>query len=131
MSAKAKVLVCDDDPLLLELLGYRLNARGYDVVTAADGRAALSQVSAERPALVVLDAMMPHTDGFEVLSRIKADPELSETLVVMLTARKSERDIVSALEKGADDYISKPFIPDELLARVAKLVRGRRPMTGT
>lgn len=130
MNTKAKVLLCDDDPLMLELLSYRLNSRGYDVVTAADGAMALSQVSVERPALVVLDAMMPHTDGFEVLARIKADPELADTPVIMLTARKSEQDIVSALEKGADDYLSKPFIPEELLARAAKLILRRKAGSG-
>src|SRR5262245_6964531 len=105
---KPKVLICDDDPLLLKLIEYRLEAKGYDVVKAADGAEALSAVAKERPNLVVLDAMMPKTDGFEVLSRIKADPSLAPTPVIMLTARKGEKDIVSALEKGADDYLVKP-----------------------
>ncbi len=127
MSRGAKILICDDDPLLLELMDYRLRAKGYEVVQAADGEQALSQTVAEKPQLVVLDAMMPRTDGFEVLARIKGDPELAEIPVIMLTARKSERDIVSALEKGADEYLVKPFIPEELLARMAKLL-GRRPV---
>jgi two-component system OmpR family response regulator len=70
----------------------------------------------------VLDAMMPKSDGFEVLTRIKNDQRLSDIPIIMLTARKGERDIVSALEKGADDYLVKPFIPEELLARLARLV---------
>ncbi|MCX8568368.1 response regulator transcription factor [Aminobacter sp. MET-1] len=120
--ARAKVLICDDDPLLLELIQFRLQARGYDVVTAEDGHEALAKAQSERPDLVVLDAMMPRADGFEVLARIKGDPALSATPVIMLTARKGQSDIVSALETGADDYLVKPFIPEELLARLSRLI---------
>lgn len=125
MAVKPKVLICDDDPLMLELMRYRLEARGYEVVKAADGQEALAAVMAERPNLVVLDAMMPKAGGFEVLSRIKGDPALAETPVVMLTALKGEKDIVSALQKGADDYLVKPFIPEELLARLSRLLARR------
>jgi DNA-binding response OmpR family regulator len=129
-AAKTKVLICDDDPLLLELMEFRLQAKGYEVVKAADGAEALSLVGGERPDIVVLDAMMPKSDGFEVLARIKNDPDLSAIPVVMLTARKGEKDIVSALEKGADDYLVKPFIPEELLARLARLVSRRQGRRG-
>jgi len=129
-AAKTKVLICDDDPLLLELMEFRLQAKGYDVVKAVDGAEALSRVGGERPDIVVLDAMMPKSDGFEVLARIKNDPDLSAIPVVMLTARKGEKDIVSALEKGADDYLVKPFIPEELLARLARLVSRRQGRRG-
>lgn len=122
MTGKPKVLICDDDKLLLELIEYRLEAKGYDVVRAADGAEALSAVEKERPSLVVLDAMMPKTDGFEVLARIKSNPSLAATPVIMLTARKGEKDIVSALENGADDYLVKPFIPEELMARLSRLL---------
>ena len=120
--AKPKVLICDDDPLLLKLIEYRLASKGYEVVKAADGAEALTAVAKERPNLVVLDAMMPKADGFEVLARIKADPSLALTPVIMLTARKGEKDIVAALEKGADDYLVKPFIPEELVARLSRLL---------
>ena len=129
-AAKTKVLICDDDPLLLEFMEFRLQAKGYDVVKAVDGAEALSRVGGERPDIVVLDAMMPKSDGFEVLARIKNDPDLSAIPVVMLTARKGEKDIVSALEKGADDYLVKPFIPEELLARLARLVSRRQGRRG-
>ncbi|MDN5926212.1 MAG: response regulator [Hyphomicrobiales bacterium] len=119
---KAKILICDDDPLLLELMDFRLQAKGYDVVRAVDGAEALSMAETETPDLIVLDAMMPKSDGFEVLTHIKNDARLSEIPVIMLTARKSERDIVSALDKGADDYLVKPFIPEELLARLNRLL---------
>jgi two-component system, OmpR family, alkaline phosphatase synthesis response regulator PhoP len=75
-----------------------------------------------RPAAIVLDAMMPRVDGFEVLSRLKANTALADIPLIMLTARKSETDIVSALDKGADDYLVKPFIPDELMARLSRLL---------
>ncbi|WP_027168464.1 response regulator [Mesorhizobium sp. WSM3224] len=119
---KAKVLICDDDPLLLELMEFRLRAKGYEVIKAADGAEALAKAEQDEPDIIVLDAMMPKVDGLEVLARIKGNSALSETPVVMLTARKGERDIVSALEKGADDYLVKPFIPEELLARLARLI---------
>lgn len=126
IGAKARVLICDDDPLLLELMEFRLRAKGYEVIKAVDGAEALAKAEQDGPDIIVLDAMMPKADGVEVLARIKGDPALSETPVVMLTARKAERDIVSALEKGADDYLVKPFIPEELLARLARLIARSR-----
>jgi two-component system alkaline phosphatase synthesis response regulator PhoP len=126
--AKAKVLICDDDLLLLELMEFRLQTKGYDVVRAVDGAEALTKARAESPDIIVLDAMMPKSDGFEVLGRIKGDPHTADIPVIMLTARKGERDIVSALEKGAEDYLVKPFIPEELLARLSRLLarKGKR-----
>lgn len=125
MESGLKVLVCDDDPLLVELMEMRLGAKGYAVVTATDGIEALQIAQVAHPALIVLDAMMPRADGFEVLSRLKADPALSTIPVMMLTARKAEKDIVSALDKGAEDYLIKPFIPDELIARIGRLLKRR------
>ena len=122
MTEKHKILVCDDDPLLVELIDFRLRARGYEVVTAKNGTEAMSMVANERPSLVVLDAMMPRMDGFEVLARIKSDRDLAHIPVIMLTARKGDRDVVSALERGAEDYLVKPFIPDELMARLSKIL---------
>ena len=101
---------------------FRLRAKGYEVIKAVDGAEALEKAQQDAPDVVVLDAMMPKADGLEVLARIKSDPALSDTPVVMLTARKGQKDIVSALDKGADDYLVKPFIPEELLARLARLI---------
>ncbi len=126
---KARVLICDDDPLLLELMEFRLAAKGYEVIRAADGSEALAKAVQEVPDVILLDGMMPKSDGFEVLTSIKANERLSDIPIIMLTARKGERDIVSALEKGADDYLVKPFIPEELLARLARVLArksGRR-----
>lgn len=126
MASAPKILICDDDPLLLELIEFRLEAKGYAVIRAVDGAEALAKVASESPDLVVLDAMMPKVDGFEVLAQIRADPAKAGIPIVMLTARKRESDIVSALERGADDYLVKPFIPEELFARIARLVARRR-----
>lgn len=115
------VLIADDDLLLQQLLEYKLAAAGYAVRCVADGRAALEEVERKRPDILVLDAMMPVMDGFEVLRRITADPNLSDTIVVMLTALKREEDVVSALTLGAMDYLAKPFNPDELVARLNRL----------
>lgn len=116
------VLICDDDPLLLELLSHRLSGRGYEVATATDGGAAWKRLQDQRPDALVLDVMMPVVNGIELLRRIKEHPELAATPVLMLTARRQEKDIVGALDLGASDYLVKPFMPDELVARLNRLV---------
>lgn len=119
--SKALVLVADDDPLLRSILEHKLSRAGYEVALAEDGRAALDQCRALSPAVVVLDGMMPILDGFEVLRRLKADEQTRSMAVVMLTALKRQDDVVSALQLGAADYLPKPFNPDELVARLARL----------
>lgn len=126
MSPVRKILVCDDDELLTELLQFRLAAKGFDVVVAGDGGEALDMVRKAPPDAVVLDAMMPGIDGFEVLRRLREDSSTRDIPVIMLTARKGERDIVEALRLGASDYLSKPFIPDELSARLVRLLSDKR-----
>jgi DNA-binding response OmpR family regulator len=116
------ILVCDDDPLLVDLVQYRLASRGYTVVVARDGGEALQRISEGIPDAIVLDAMMPVMDGLELLRRIREDSATAQTPVIMLTARKQENDIVSALELGANDYMVKPFIPEELVARLTRLL---------
>ncbi len=116
------ILVCDDDELLVDLLTYRLGTKGYEVSAARDGGEALERLAADKPDAVVLDAMMPVVDGFEVLRRIREQPATANLPVVMLSARKQERDIVGALELGASDFVVKPFIPEELIARLARLL---------
>jgi DNA-binding response OmpR family regulator len=117
-----RVLICDDDELLLDLVRYRLSNRGYEVVAARDGREALSLARKSAPDAMVLDAMMPRVDGYEVLRQMRADPALAKIPVIMLTARKQENDILAALELGANEYIVKPFIPEELVARLSRLI---------
>ena len=117
---QSQVLIADDDPLLREILEYKLTAAGYAVRSVEDGRAALEQVQVQRPDVLVLDAMMPVMDGFEALRRLKDDAALSDIVVVMLTALKGDEDVVSALRLGAADYLAKPFNPDELIARLQR-----------
>lgn len=116
------ILVADDDELLRQLIEYRLTSRGHKVLCAADGREALRMVEVERPTLTVLDAMMPYVDGFEVLRRIRQNSDFKAMPILMLTFRKQENDIVGALRSGANDYLVKPFMPEELLARIARLL---------
>jgi DNA-binding response OmpR family regulator len=122
MPHRPLVVVADDDALLRSLVEFKLKGRGYRVIAVGDGDEALATIAREQPDLVVLDAMMPGPDGFEVLRRMKAEMGLAETPVVMLTARKLESDIVGALQLGASDYLVKPFIPEELAMRIARLL---------
>jgi DNA-binding response OmpR family regulator len=122
----ATILIADDEPLLTELLEFRLGARGYETVIARDGREALAKLDETMPQAVVLDMMMPVHNGLEVLRRMRASEVHAETPVIMLTARRGEADVVGALELGANDYLVKPFLPEELLIRLARLLAGTK-----
>ena len=124
--AHATVLIADDEPLLTELLEFRLGARGYETVVAHDGREALAKLEEVQPQAVVLDMMMPVHDGLEVLRRMRASEVHADIPVIMLTARRGEEDVVGALELGANDYLVKPFLPEELLIRLSRLLAGTR-----
>ncbi|MGN6497759.1 MAG: response regulator transcription factor [Tsuneonella sp.] len=126
MKASPVILIADDEPLLTELLEFRLGAKGYETVVAHDGREALARLDADKPEAVVLDAMMPVHDGFEVLRRMRANPDTADTPVIMLTARRGEADVIGALELGANDYLVKPFLPEELLIRLGRLLAGKK-----
>ncbi|SDQ10964.1 two-component system, OmpR family, KDP operon response regulator KdpE [Curtobacterium sp. UNCCL20] len=118
-----KVLIADDDAQLVRALAVTLAARGYDVVTARDGRAAIDSVITERPDLVLLDLGMPRLDGIGVLEGVRA---WSQVPVLVLSGRTDSSDKVGALDAGADDYVTKPFQMDELLARLRALGRRRQ-----
>ncbi len=118
------ILIADDEPLMRELLEVRLAQREYRSISASDGRETLARLKDSQPDAVLLDAMMPVHDGFEVLRQMRASPRHADTPVIMLTARRGEKDIVSALEIGANDYLVKPFMPEELFARLARLLKG-------
>lgn len=118
-----KVLVVEDEPILLETLAYNLNKQGYQVLTAADGHQAIALARKERPALLVLDLMLPGVDGFEVCRVLRQEMNVA---ILMLTARAEEIDKVVGLEVGADDYMTKPFSMRELMARVKALLRRER-----
>lgn len=118
--ALAKILIADDDVILGEMLRFRLEQARHEVIAVTDGMAALEAVKTQAIDLIVLDSMMPIIAGPEVLARLKADPSTAAIPVVMLTARKGESDIVAALKDGVDEYLTKPFIPQELLLRIDK-----------
>ncbi len=126
MTSAKRILVCDDDEMLVDLLQYRLEARGFEVLVARDGGQALALTESERPDAIVLDAMMPVMNGEQVLRALRAGGEGSDIPVIMLTARRQERDIVGALELGANDYMIKPFIPEELITRLTRLLEAPR-----
>lgn len=117
------VLVADDDEDILELVAFRLERAGYRILTASDGEQALQIALDQHPDLAVLDVMMPRLTGLEVTERIRAEGERMP--IVLLTARVQEADIARGFEAGADDYIKKPFSPQELRARVQAIL-GRR-----
>ena len=119
---KPKILVVDDEPDALEVLGFKLKEAGYVPVFAKDGARALSAARDEQPALIVLDLMLPEVDGLEVCKILRRDPTTAGIPVIMLTARAAEMDRVIGLELGADDYVTKPFSPRELVLRIKKLL---------
>jgi DNA-binding response OmpR family regulator len=121
-----KILLVDDEPTLLDTLAYNLRGSGYDVVTAADGLAALEQARTTSPDLIVLDLMLPEIDGLTVCRSLRA---VADTPILVLTARTGELDKIVGLESGADDYMTKPFSLGELQARIRALLRrtGPRP----
>ena len=123
--AEIPILIVDDDPDSLDIVRTFLESKGYHVVTAPDGRSALSKLGDVRPALVLLDVMMPGMDGWEVARMIKNHPDFGDTRVVMLTARSGFADKQEGLRSGADDYIVKPIRLDELAARVEKNLEAR------
>jgi len=117
------ILVVDDEPDIRELVRFHLAQEGYAVCEADTGERAIALASTARPALIMLDLMLPGTDGLEVCQRLRKDETLAGVPIIMLTARATEVDRVLGLELGADDYITKPFSPRELVARVRAILR--------
>ena len=117
------VLVADDDPDILDLVEFRLEQPGYEIVTAKDGEEALELARGRLPAACVLDVMMPKLNGFEVVQAMREDPPTRDIPVLFLTATVQDRDVARGFEVGGDDYLRKPFNPQELQARVAALLR--------
>jgi two-component system phosphate regulon response regulator PhoB len=117
------VLVIDDEPDLLELVRINLEQAGYRTSTAASGRAALEALRRSRPDLIVLDLMLPDVSGMDVCRRLRSDPETADLPIIMLTAKADEVDRVVGFELGADDYVTKPFSPRELVLRVGAVLR--------
>ena len=123
----ATILVVEDEPTIRELIGVNLRHAGYTALFAADVAAARQQIDAQLPDLVLLDWMLPDSPGIELARRLRADARTRELPIIMLTARAQETDKIAGLEVGADDYVTKPFSPRELLARVKALLRRAAP----
>jgi len=119
---KKKILVVDDETFILRSLQFVLKKTGHHIVTAANGEEALDKAREEKPALMFLDIMMPKKDGFEVCRQIKEDPELKDIYIVMLTAKGRDRDKQKGLELGADEFLTKPFIPSQVFQKVEKIL---------
>ena len=119
------VLIVDDEPhirMLLEESLVDLEDQGISLLSAANGREALQLIEAHRPRLVLLDVMMPELSGYEVCEQVRANPALAQVYILMLTAKGQEADRLRGLEAGADDYVTKPFDPDDMLARVQRVL---------
>jgi DNA-binding response OmpR family regulator len=118
----ARILIVDDEPNIMLSLEFLMEQAGFEVATAEDGEAALAQLAAFRPDLVLLDIMLPRLNGYEVCQRIRAHPDWSGTKVVMLSAKGRELEVSKGLALGADAYVTKPFSTRDLIALVQKLV---------
>jgi len=131
--SKETILVVEDESEIRELVRYNLAKEGYEVLEAKSGEEALTKAHGQLPALVLLDLMLPELDGLEVCRRLKRDYLAQHVPIVMLTAKGEESDIVAGLEVGADDYITKPFSPKVLIARVRAVLRrgARNPVSET
>ena len=118
-----KILLVDDEPDILEIVGYNLSNEGYQISTAKNGQEAVSKAKKEQPHLIIMDVMMPEMDGIEACAQIRKIPELSETVITFLTARGEDYSQVAGFDAGADDYITKPIKPKVLVSKVKALLR--------
>ena len=130
MSAKSKIIVVEDEADILDVIEYNLTREGYKVLGFRDGEQGLEAIRGEEPQLVLLDLMLPGIDGIEICKKVKEDPVTRDVPVIMITAKTEESDVVLGLGVGADDYVSKPFSPKELVARVKAVLR-RAPLKET
>ncbi len=118
----ATILVVDDDPVILQLLQVNFEMEGFTVITAADGREGVDRTRADRPDIVVSDVMMPKMSGIELVAELKNDPDTAGIPVLLLTAKAQQADIGAGIDAGADDYVTKPFEPLDLVDRVNRLL---------
>ena len=118
-----RILLVDDEPDILEIVGYNLTSEGYQVTTAENGIEAIAIAKKEKPHLIILDVMMPEMDGIEACEKLRNIPDLSETVITFLTARGEDYSQVAGFDAGADDYITKPVKPKVLVSKVKALLR--------
>ena len=122
-----RILIVEDEPDILNLLAFNLENSGFETIKAVDGYDALEKARKEAPDLVLLDLMLPKLDGFEVCRKIRENPGLKHIPIIMLTAKGEEVDTITGLELGADDYVTKPFSPKELILRIRAILRRVKP----
>ncbi|GAA2864822.1 hypothetical protein Acy02nite_14090 [Actinoplanes cyaneus] len=125
------VLVADDDADIRDLVAFKLEQAGLEVITVGDGQAAVEQARTRRPTLAVLDVSMPLLSGIDVCRMLRADPATAGMLIIMLTARVQEQDVEGGFSAGADDYVTKPFSPRELVSRIQALLTRARTQDAT
>ncbi|WP_066553613.1 response regulator transcription factor [Croceicoccus bisphenolivorans] len=125
----AYILVADDDEILAEMVRHRLSAVGHEVATVEDGQQLLDQIDHRLPDAILLDAMMPILSGMDTLEQLKENPLHRDIPVVMMTARRSQQDVLAALKAGAADYVTKPFSPEDLALRIEGLLARRRSVS--
>lgn len=118
---RKKILTCDDEKNIVRLIQVNLERQGFDVVTAYNGRECLERVAEDRPDLIVLDLMMPEMTGFEVLEKLKANPDTEDIPVIMLTARTQDQDVLRGWQAGVECYLTKPFNPIELITFIKRI----------
>ncbi|MGI8778385.1 MAG: response regulator transcription factor [Acidimicrobiales bacterium] len=126
MAPRTRVLVIDDDPVILELLRINFEIEGFEVISACDGQEGLRRAGTDHPDVILSDIMMPRLDGLELLARLRGDPATAEVPVVLLSAKAQRAEVDRGLALGADDYVTKPFDPLELLDRVNAALDKRR-----
>ncbi|HEX2957972.1 MAG TPA: response regulator [Chitinispirillaceae bacterium] len=122
-SEKPLVVVCDDNEMVVELISHKLMRSGYRVAQAFDGETALDIALTGKPAVLILDIMMPGLDGLEVVRKMKSNPVTQHIPVVIVSSKRLEKDVISGLSLGVDEYLVKPFSPEELITRIGRLVK--------
>ncbi|WP_333809433.1 response regulator transcription factor [Flavobacterium sp.] len=125
-----KILLVDDEQDILEIVGYNLSQEGYQIVTASNGKEAITKAKKEQPHLIIMDVMMPEMDGMEACENIRKIPELQDTIITFLTARSEDYSQVAGFDAGADDYIAKPIKPKVLVSKVQALLRRLKGVEG-
>jgi two-component system, OmpR family, alkaline phosphatase synthesis response regulator PhoP len=126
---ESKVLIIEDDPATTRLVDYSLRHHGYQVITAANGLEGIRKAKSEAPDLVILDVMLPGMDGFEICHRLRTEPATSKIKILMFSAKTQDADRETGMKMGADDYLTKPAAPAEIVARVEKLLATRNSQT--
>lgn len=121
--AKDKVLVVEDSPTHMRVITELLESAGYEVITAVDGEQAMEQAVSEKPSLIMLDVILPKKNGFQVCRQLKTTPDTKDIKIIMLTSKTQDYDRFWGLKQGADEYMTKPFENDELLANISKLLK--------